>query len=112
MSNNYPLMKCINQARAIVQRGNAAVFQKFTCSNCGSRQTMTVPNYFYTHGTCEECGKVTDIQKTGCNYMLHRASTAEALAEVKAIHGDFAADITLVDCNNHLPTEEGKQNDE
>ena len=46
-------------------------YQKFSCSKCGSRQTMDEPNVLYTHGKCEECGHITDITVTGCNYMLH-----------------------------------------
>lgn len=100
--NNHPIGDCMKKARPIVAGGNAVVLQKFTCSGCGSRQTMGRPNAFYTHGTCEECGAVTDIQKTGCNYMLHVVSSPGALAQLKARYGDFEKDLIFVDCNSHV----------
>jgi hypothetical protein len=33
------------------------------------KQTMPDQNKFYTHGKCEECSKITDIEKDGCNFM-------------------------------------------
>lgn len=41
------------------------VYQKFTCSGCGARQTMDVPNTIFLTGKCEECGDVTDCQERG-----------------------------------------------
>lgn len=32
---------------------------------------MEEPNILYKAGTCDKCGHVTDIEKQGCNYMLH-----------------------------------------
>ena len=46
------------------------VYQKFTCQACGNRLTMDVPNTFYTSGTCDKCGEVTDIEKQGHNFLL------------------------------------------
>jgi hypothetical protein len=43
-------------------------YQKFTCSNCGSRQTMEKKNLLYTSGKCEECGSITIIER--CGYMV------------------------------------------
>jgi hypothetical protein len=31
---------------------------------------MEEPNTFYTTGSCDNCGHVTDIAKNGCNYLL------------------------------------------
>jgi hypothetical protein len=50
---------------------NAAVYFKFTCEKCLTRQTFDVPNVLYLTGRCEECNHVTDIKKRGCNFMLH-----------------------------------------
>jgi hypothetical protein len=47
------------------------VFQQFNCAGCGIKQTMPDPNVLYTHGKCEECGAITDIEKHGCNYAVH-----------------------------------------
>jgi hypothetical protein len=48
----------------------ASVFQQFTCSGCGTKQTMPESNIFYKKGECELCGAITDIEQDGCNYML------------------------------------------
>lgn len=45
------------------------VFQQWNCAHCGAKQTMPDKNKFYIGGKCEECGKVTDIRKDGCNFM-------------------------------------------
>ena len=66
---NHPWAEVVAQASAQIAAG-AEVFQKFTCSHCGARQTMETPNVFFMMGACEECGEVTDIKKEGCNYML------------------------------------------
>lgn len=47
------------------------IYQQFNCAGCGMKQEMPDPNVLYTHGTCEECGAVTDIQRDGCNYAIH-----------------------------------------
>jgi predicted RNA-binding Zn-ribbon protein involved in translation (DUF1610 family) len=66
---DHPWDEVIKTATGQIEKGND-VYQKFTCANCGSRQTMETPNVFYTEGKCEECGHVTDIKKNGMNYML------------------------------------------
>jgi len=66
---NYPLKECLKTVEPLVAGGGCTVFQKFTCYRCKARQTMEVPNHFYTLGTCQECGYVTDIEKWGCNYV-------------------------------------------
>ena len=69
MPNDYPLQDCADAAEKLVADG-CQVFQKFTCTKCGSRQTMAEPNKFFTSGACEECGAVTDIAAKGCNYVI------------------------------------------
>jgi hypothetical protein len=66
----HPFYECTEAARKHMEAG-ARVFQQFNCSYCGAKQTMDDPNVFYKLGTCEECKLVTDIEKEGCNYMLH-----------------------------------------
>lgn len=66
---DFPFKEVAAEAEKHVQNG-FQVFQKFTCAKCGARQTMAVPNTFYTTGSCEECEHVTDIEKQGCNYLL------------------------------------------
>lgn len=70
MPNDYPINECIEVANKYIENG-AKVYQKFTCDKCGSRQTMDEPNTFFKTGRCEACGHVTDIEKRGCNYMVH-----------------------------------------
>jgi len=66
----YPFDECL---RAVVRHHlekGATFYQQFNCAKCGAKQTVDVPNLFFTHGDCQECGGRTDIQKDGCNYML------------------------------------------
>lgn len=74
--NLHPLLDCAQKAEGLIQRGGD-VYQQFTCAQCGAKQTMNVKNTFFTSGTCEECGGLTDIQKDGCNYMVHFAMPKE-----------------------------------
>lgn len=71
MFNDFPVEECAQKAGRLIESG-WTVHQKFTCSGCGSRQTMERENTFYTSGRCEECGHVTDIRAAGCNYMVTR----------------------------------------
>jgi hypothetical protein len=67
-ANNYPFDECAAGAQEVTLRGGI-IFQKFTCSGCGNRLTMDVPNKFFTRGTCDQCGTETNIQETGCNFL-------------------------------------------
>jgi hypothetical protein len=67
--NNYPFWEIAKAVDEWAQKG-AVCFQKFTCYKCGARQTIEAPNVLYRHGKCEECGEITNIELTGCNYML------------------------------------------
>jgi hypothetical protein len=65
--SDYPIDECVEMASQIVADGNK-IHQKWTCSHCGSRQTMGEPNQFFRAGKCESCGETTIITK--CNYMV------------------------------------------
>ena len=65
---NHPMYDCIRSADELISQGHT-VHQKFTCEKCGSRQTIEIPNVFFTSGKCEECKHVTNIQLKGCNYL-------------------------------------------
>jgi hypothetical protein len=67
--SNHPLMECVKSASLLIDQG-AEIHQKYTCTNCGSRQTIDEPNKFFTHGQCEKCHHITNIQLTGCNYLV------------------------------------------
>jgi hypothetical protein len=62
---NYPLDVCVKAADKLIEQG-AAIYQKWSCSHCGSRQTMDVQNTFFRSGICEDCSKTSPI--THCNY--------------------------------------------
>jgi hypothetical protein len=32
--------------------------------------TVETPNKFFKQGTCDHCGRTTDIVKNGCNFLL------------------------------------------
>src|SRR5215831_16632694 len=66
---DFPLEDVLRQAEALSNAG-ADVYQKFTCSGCGSRQGIPEPNKFYASASCEECGTVTDLRKQGCNFTV------------------------------------------
>jgi predicted RNA-binding Zn-ribbon protein involved in translation (DUF1610 family) len=65
---NFPFDEAAVSASELIAAG-ALIFQKFTCGSCGNRLTMGEPNKFYTQGSCDQCGHVTDIRETGCNYL-------------------------------------------
>lgn len=58
------------KAKALTLQGHD-VYQKFTCAGCGQRLSMETPNNFYKTGTCDKCPTVTNIEKQGCNFMVH-----------------------------------------
>jgi rRNA maturation protein Nop10 len=68
--HDFPFYEVAEKAGELVRAG-ADVYQKFTCQQCGNRLTMDVPNKFYKEGTCDNCGAITNIEKQGCNYLIH-----------------------------------------
>lgn len=66
----HPFYEVASEAMKWVNKGGR-VYQQFNCAHCGAKQTMDNPNVFYKAGICEECGKETNIEKDGCNYMMH-----------------------------------------
>jgi hypothetical protein len=79
----YPLQECADRAEKILaQNPHAQCFQQFKCAHCGVKQTMPDANKFYIGGCCEECGRITDIQKTGCNYAVHYTVDGSELASL------------------------------
>lgn len=64
----HPFNEVVTNAEAQMNKG-AAVYQQWLCAHCGAKQTMSDRDKFYTSGKCEECGKVTDIVRDGCNFM-------------------------------------------
>lgn len=66
---DHPFYEVVEQVEKLAADG-ALCYQKFTCSGCGQRLTIDVPNRFHTQGTCDRCPAVTDIEKQGCNYLV------------------------------------------
>jgi hypothetical protein len=67
--HDFPFFDVAAKAQEMMNAGHT-IHQKFTCTGCGSRQTIGEANKFFTKGQCEECGAVTNIVVTGCNYVL------------------------------------------
>jgi hypothetical protein len=65
-----PFEQAVEGAIEWIAQG-ATVHQRFACEACGN-DTLGIekPNVFYTSGSCDLCGHVTDLQKTGCNYLV------------------------------------------
>jgi hypothetical protein len=49
----------------------ATVHQRFQCEACKD-DTLGIeePNTFHTKGHCDRCGHITDLEKTGCNFLV------------------------------------------
>ena len=75
----HPFYEVAEAASKLIVEGHAHIHQQFNCAHCGTKQTMAEPNKFFKSGTCEACGKITDIEKDGCNYMAHIALTDKGL---------------------------------
>jgi len=75
---NFPLAEVIPACRRLVDAG-ATIYQKWTCGGCGRRVQGNNPNMIVEMGHCEECGHITDLKKTGCNYTLIGELTPELM---------------------------------
>jgi hypothetical protein len=67
--NDYPFDDIVKAVQEHAAKGHHC-YQKFTCSGCGARLAIDVPNTMHTLGTCDQCGATTDIKKNGCNYLV------------------------------------------
>jgi len=54
-----------------IKAGRMTFYQTWTCFKCKQRVTGNTPNKLFIMGHHEDCGFVTDLQKAGCNYLLH-----------------------------------------
>ena len=77
MSDDLSLNDAVAAAKQAISNG-WTVYQQYTCSMCGSRQTMQSPNSFYERGNCEKCGFVTNIKARGCNYFAGQVAQEAA----------------------------------
>lgn len=67
--SDHPFDDIIKSVTEQIALGNLC-YQKFTCAKCKNRLTIEEPNKFYTNGSCDKCGHITDIKAQGCNFML------------------------------------------
>lgn len=65
---DFPFLEVSETADRAIRDGGT-IYQKWTCGGCGSRLTASRANFFTKEGKCD-CGHVTDLVKTGCNYLL------------------------------------------
>lgn len=70
---NFSLKECDTTLQKIMPTlpEGSAFFQRWTCAGCGARVTGNTPNKLFIAGHCEDCGHMTDIIKSGCNYSIH-----------------------------------------
>jgi hypothetical protein len=66
----HPFWEVAKKAHELMLQG-ATVYEQFNCAACGIKQTIETPNVWYKTGRCEECGHITNIEKDGCNMMVH-----------------------------------------
>lgn len=93
--SNHPFEQVLMKATQLAL-GGAWLFQKYDCEHCGQRLTMDDANVFYTHGACDRCGRLTDIRKAGCNYMIVLSDNFAAVA--KSCNPPPRPGLTLCDC--------------
>ena len=74
--NNFSIGECAARVVPMVLAGKATFYQKWTCAQCWRRNTMDVPNKFFELAHCQHCNHVTDIKRSGCNYLLIMRSKA------------------------------------
>lgn len=68
----HPFDDVVKAARKRMLEG-WKIHLQFNCAHCGVKQTFAEKNYFSASGRCEACGKLTDLQKDGCNFMAIHA---------------------------------------
>lgn len=65
----HPIATCLKTAKPYVEKG-ATIYQQFLCEHCGAKQTIEEANTWFAEGKCEECNKITNIERNGCNYLM------------------------------------------
>jgi hypothetical protein len=65
------ILDCAVMAQAVIDEGGQ-ILQKWTCSHCGSRQTMAEFDRFFRAGICEECKETTIIRECGFSALFRR----------------------------------------
>jgi hypothetical protein len=56
------------------------LWQKWSCTHCGSRQTMEEPNILYRSGECQACGRISPI--VVCGFMIAGGAAVDFLEQM------------------------------
>lgn len=67
---HHPFHEVAENMTEQITKKNAICFQIWTCERCGARQQMERANAMFTEGVCENCEHVTNLERTGCNFLL------------------------------------------
>jgi hypothetical protein len=78
----HPIRNCQETAIPFIEKG-ATIHQQFLCAHCGAKNTMEKANTWYASGACEECNKITNIERDGCNYLLRLSFSPNRPGESK-----------------------------
>jgi hypothetical protein len=67
-----PFRECVDKAVQLSNNstGPVEIYQQWMCVGCGTRQTMEHPNTFYTEGRCEQCDRLSNLERDGCNFAI------------------------------------------
>lgn len=77
---DFPLIEVEETAKDVIAKGGF-IYQKWTCAGCGERVTGNVKNALFIKGHHEECGHVTDLLVTGCNYVAFMPANARSVQQ-------------------------------
>lgn len=91
--NSHPFDEVLKNADATIERGGT-VYQQFTCGKCGAKLSMDIPNTFYTSGTCDQCGTITDLKANGCNFMAVMSGQSFAAILAGGVNGANDSEAT------------------
>lgn len=78
---NHKFSKIVKEMKRHAEAGHQA-YLKWTCEKCQQRATANEPNRVSRMMLHEDCGHVTDLAHSGCNYLLvMRNQTLEDLEQ-------------------------------
>jgi hypothetical protein len=68
----YRFNDAVAMAQKLCERSDKSVevWQQWMCVGCGTKQTMSDPFTFYTHGRCEQCDRLSNLEADGCNFAI------------------------------------------
>lgn len=66
---NHKLSRIVREMKKHAEAGHQC-FLKWTCEKCGQRATANEPNRVSRLMLHEDCGHITDLAHSGCNFLL------------------------------------------